>query len=90
MTAVTGCIMLHVLGAGVVDTSDVISASCREMVIRTTLQTSCSSSSKYLQHYPKYYYGYYMYIVTYACIPRFYVTMKMLIYSDTTRTFHKI
>ena len=28
-----------------------------------------------------------MYIVTYA---RFYVTMKMLVYSVTTRTFHKI
>ena len=48
MTAVTGCIMLHVPGAGVVDTSDVISASCREMAIRTTLQTSCNSSSKRL------------------------------------------
>ena len=31
-----------------------------------------------------------MYIVTYASIPRFYVTMKMLVYSVTTRTFHKI
>ena len=54
MTAVIGCIMLHMPGAGVVDTSDVISASCREMAIRTTLQTSCSSSSKHLQHYSKY------------------------------------
>ena len=54
MTAVTGYIMLHEPGAGVVDTSDVISASCREMTIRTTLQTSCSSSSKHLQHYSKY------------------------------------
>ena len=29
-------------------------------------------------------------VVTYASILRFYVTMKMLVYSVTTRTFHKI
>ena len=31
-----------------VDTSDVISASCRDMAIRTTLQTSCSTYFTYL------------------------------------------
>ena len=31
-----------------------------------------------------------MYIVSCASIPRLYVTVKMLVYSLTIRTFHKI